>query len=421
MAYKFTTAKRVSQPDTLISKKSDEAIDRAEKASIKRPIRTKKINLETFHALSDAKKWKKLNSLINAGQGPLRLWKQEVEVEVEVEVEKKVNGKKEVESKRVIYLRPRTWGQYFYETLFLFPAEREARCDKVRAAIQMYIRPHLDAQTSMTAVVSTDKQREISTTLLNSERLAMLDRLESRVYAERIDSNLFSNKPKHVADKTKGDYLFFQDVRTPYHGMTTVPKGLSIAKIAPFKVTADVRILTKATHILANNSWPPGENVSPGEEWTFQKKGKRGKKDSLEEYYAGMLNAFGQHARTIVLEVADDNDDHWHSAYDAACHWLAKCRSNSKPSIMLVPLYRVGEFVPSERNKAHKQGWPKLMAAKLGMNDVKIPNQVSSSPSPISSRNTNGRASTSSLAYQGLSIINDNDNDKDNDGYIIIN
>ncbi|MFL6715675.1 MAG: hypothetical protein ACJ8G3_04855 [Burkholderiaceae bacterium] len=393
MADKPTLATpRSSEPHAVSASRSSSAEDRSQEAGIKRPITTKKLNLATFAQLNDAKKWKKLNSLIGAGQGPLRLWKDEVD------------------GQQVLYLRPRTWGQYFYETLFLFPDEQEARCDKVRAAIQVFIRPCLDAQTSTTRLAAAGEKEVISTNLLNSERLAILDRLESRVYNDRIDPTFFGNKPKHVPDKEKDDYKFFQDVRKPYHGITTVPKGLSIANIAPFKVMADVRILTTPTHTLAENYPAPGENASPPELWVSQTKEKHCNRDTLEVYYTGMLNAFGLDKRTIVLEVAGDDNDHWRSAYKAACQWLAECPEISKPSIMLVPLYRIDHFAPSKNSKAHLQGWSALMATKLGMQDVKVQHQASGPPASGLS-NTNGSATTQKLGYQSFRCIDDNDND----------
>ena len=378
-------------------------MDKSQEARIKRPIKTKQLNLTTFHELDDAEKWKKLNSLIKAGSGPLRLWKDEVD------------------DRKVLYLRPRTWGQYLYETLCLFPEEQEARCDKVRAAIELYIRPSLDAQTSMTTKAATGRKEMTSTTLLNSERLALLDRLEARVYNDSIDRTFFGNKPKHVLNKKKGDYRFCQDVRKPYHGVTTVPKGLSIARIAPFQVTADIRILTGQTHIVAENYPAPGENASPPTQWMLRKKGKGINRGALKKYYEGMLDAYARDKRTIVLEVAGDDDDHWNSAYDAARQWLANRPPSSKPSIMLVPLYRKDDFVPSKYSKAHLQGWSALMATKLGMNDVKVQHQVSSPPASFDS-NANVRTSRQGLVYQNFGFINDsdNDNDNDNDDYTIV-
>jgi hypothetical protein len=380
--------------------KSDAAVDKTQEARIKRPIKTRKINLKTFYKLDDAKKWKELNSLINAGQGPLRLWKDEV------------NGK------RVIYLRPRTWRQYLYETLFLFPDEQEARCDKVRAAIQMHIRPYLDAQTTTTVVIPTSNEKRTSP-LPNAERVAIVDRLDCRVYTDRIErSSFYGNKPSHVLDKRKGDNIFCQDVRKTYAGMTTVPKGLSIAKMAPFKVTADVRILTKTTHVLADKLLTPGENSSPPDEWTCLEKKKRTNEDALQNYYKGMLEAYGQHKRTIVLEVGGDSDTHWRSAYDAANQWLAVQPADDKPSIMLVPLYRIDDFLPSKHSKAHNQGWSALMAEKLEMKDVKISNQVSGPPTSSISSNASGSVYKQKHQYESFGIIHERNSDNDNDNIV---
>jgi hypothetical protein len=408
MADKSRPAKqRTSGPHTRPLSTSDDAVDKAQEARIKRPIKTKKINLETFRAVDDAKKWKRLNSLINAGQGPLRLWKAEVD------------------GARVLYLRPRTWCQYFYETLFLFPAERDARCAKVRAAIQMYIRPCLDAQvrTTTTAVTKTGKASRTST-ILNAERAALLDRLDCRVYTARIDpGSFYGNKPTHVLEKKKGNDTFSLDVRKAYDGMTTVAKGLSIAKIAPFKVMADVRILTKTTHILADGLPTPGENCSPPDQWTCLENEQLKNSDALREYYMGMLNAYGQNKYTMVLEVGDDNADHWRSAYHAAHQWLGRQPSRNKPSIMLVPPYRKNDFVPSGQSKTYHHGWPALMANMLRMEDVEIPNQVSSPLTSFSSSNASGSASRHKSAYVSWGVLekkdNDNDNDNDNDGYPI--
>jgi hypothetical protein len=397
------TTSRQQGPGSESPEKTNKAKEGLQKPDIKREVKTKEINLIAFCTLDDATKWKRLNSLIRLGQGPLRL------------------GKEEVNGQLVLYLRPRTWGQYFYESLVLFPAEQEARCDKVRAAIQMYIRPYLDAQ-GKTTVVMPNSGKTRTTTLLNTERTAILDRLDCRVYTDRIDpASFYGSKPSHVLDKKEKGNIFSQEMRRAYHGMTTVPKGLSIARIAPFKVTADVRILTTATHILADKLLTPGQNCSPPGPWTCKKKKQSGNKRSPQEYYKGMLDAYAQNKRTIVLEVGSDGDVDWRAAYDAAHQWLAEQPATDKPSIMLVPLYRVDDFLPSMHNKSHNQGWPALMAKKLGMKDVRAPNQTSclAAPPVTSNAGVNPKGGVqrriSHIVYEPPG-----DNDNDNDDYITI-
>jgi len=371
---------------------------------IKREGKIKEINLIAFRTLDDATKWKRLNSLIRVGQGPLRLWKDEVD------------------GQRVLYLRPRTWGQYFYETLFLFPAEQEARCDKVRAAIQMYICPYLGAQETTTTLTPNPGETRTAT-LLNTERTAILDRLDCRVYTDRIDpASFYGSKPRHALDKKEKGNIFSQEMRRAYHGMTTVPKGLSIARIAPFKVMADVRILTRTTHILADKLLTPGENCSPPGTWTCKKKKQSRNKRSPQEYYKGMLDTYAKNKRTIVLEVADDGDEHWRAAYDAAHQWLAEQPATDKPSVMLVPLYRVDDFLPSMHKKSHDQGWPVLMANKLGMEDVRVPNQTSYLAASPETSNASSVNSKGDLRDERLDIIFETPggNDNDNDNYTIV-
>lgn len=399
----LTTSGRPNSPHI-----SDAAETTAQEARVKRAKKTKKIDLKAFAGLSGSKRLKDLNSLIKAGKGPLRLWKEEVGGE------------------QVLYLRPRTWGQYFYETLFLFPAEQETRCDKVRAAIQMYIRPYLDAQ--MTTTVMTQNPGENRTAaLLNTERMAILDRLDCRVYTDQIDpASFFGSKPSHVLDKKRkrDANIFSQEMRRAYHGMTTVPKGLSIARIAPFKVTADVRILTKVTHILADRLPIPGENCSPSAQWACPEEKQFRYRARLRDYYMGMLEAYGRNMRTMVLEVGDDGDDHWLSAYDAANQWLADQPEHDKPAIMLVPLYRADDFLPSRHGKAHNQGWSALMAKKLEMEDVRIPNQASNSSAPPVTSNASV-ISQGKLRDGSLESISEtssgNDNDNDSSKYHIVN
>jgi len=293
----------------------------------------------------------------------------------------------------------------------------------VRAAIQVYIRPYLDAQTTTTVVIPTSNEKRTSP-LLNAERVAIVDRLDCRVYTDRIErSSFYGNKPSRVLDKRKGDNIFCQDMRKTYAGMTTVPKGLSIARIAPFKVTADVRILTKTTHVLADKLLTPGENSSPSGQWTCSEKEERTNEDALQDYYKGMLKAYGQHKRTIVLEVGGDSDSHWRSAYDAANQWLATQPANAKPSIMLVPLYRIDDFLPSKHSKAHNQGWSALMAEKLQMKDVKVPNQVSGPPASSITSDASGSVYKQKHRYESFGVIREwkSDNDNDYDNYNIVN
>lgn len=392
------TASGKRQPPGGSQKNSGNAEEELQEADVKRSVATEKINLKTFAALDSASQWNTLTSLIRDGHGPLRL------------------SKEAVDGERVLYLRPRTWGQYFYETLVLFPAEQEARCSKVRSAIQTHIRPYLDAQTVMT--VARPCSTEIRTfTILNRERMDILDRLDCRIYTNRIDpASFYGNKPRHVPDKTSGSHRFSQDVRQAYHGKTTVPKGLSIARIAPFKVTADVRILTEATHILAAKLPDSGENSSSPAQWTCPEMEQQVKTVALGNYYMGMLEAYGSGKRTIVLEAGGDSDEHWRSAYDAATRWLAQQPANDRPSIMLVPLYRINDFVPPGHDKAHHQGWTALMAKKLKMKDAEGPNQLCYSPASSGSSNAGGSVFRQDRPYSD----NDNDNDNDNRRYTAV-
>ena len=372
------TQKRQQFPKALSEPKYE--VDNAQATRIKRPIRTKKIDLARFKELNAAEKQKKLNALINAGKGPLRLWKEEV------------NGEE------VRYLRPRTWGQYLYETLWLLPDEKEARCDKVRAAIEMHIRPYLDEGTLPSDLSMRDKKTQ-ATANANIVNLDILDRLHCRVYVENIDSRyLYGNTPKRRSPWEKDQSIHSEHMRRTFHGMTTVPAGLSIARVAPFRVKADIRIMTAATHRVAENFPQFGANGSPSNEYTCRSEVMHDDPAALTKYYAGLLEAFGNDAGTIVLEVQHENDAHWHAAYAAAKERIKKGGAGAGLSIMLVPLYRADNFVPSGDSRVHNQAWAAQMALKLNL----ITQGELAKPPEARSRHQH------------------NDNDNDNDDYSII-
>jgi hypothetical protein len=159
-------------------------------------------------------------------------------------------------------------------------------------------------------------------------------------------------------------------MRTTFNGMTTVPKGLSIAKIAPFKVMADIRIVTPKTHRIADALPHTGPNASPPSGWIRKMRTEKDNAELAKENYKSILNAYGENKETIVLEVHFDKQSHWRAAYAAAKEWLASQASHSRPSIMLVPPYDSDTFTPSGNARVDKEGWSNLMAELVGMHNL---------------------------------------------------
>ena len=332
---------------------------------IKRPVKVKRIDLESFDERKIQqrtpeeieKKRQQLVSLTRRGAGPLRL--HEVEVA----------------GNMVLYLGPRTWGQYFYEKLWLFPAEKEARRREVREAIERYIRPWLERKTEARRAANADDKaqgtaNDSSATKQTAARgmsdLELLDRLHCRVYTKRIDAHAFyRNDPKtletfHIGRSSHTGYM-----RTAFNGMTTTPKGLSIAQIAPFKVMAEVRIMCSDTRSVAEQYGSLGGNGTPCKEVIHTMEGNNETPDALKLYYRQLLNFYGIGKHTVVLEVQGIGDTHWQSAYEACREWMQEQKFKEVISLTLVPLYRTEDYEASRNSIEDKRAWPYLMAEKL--------------------------------------------------------
>lgn len=362
MTSETTAVSRPVQPSSGWQKDGND--DGAQEKRIKRPIKTKKMNLESFDERGSTpateeeirKKLKKLASLSRSGAGPLRLR--------EVEVDDKI----------VLYLAPRTWGQYFYEKLCLFPAEKEARQREARAAIERYIRPWLERharkiRSRQAEPVPPDMLKNDTTTdqtgSYDTFNLDLLDKLHRRVYTKRIDGpDFYRNSIRDARSWHVDGNMHTEHMRTVFNGTTTVPQGLSIAQIAPFKVMADVRIMVPETRALAKKYGPVGGNGTPCKEVLNRPEGNR-PKSALEQDYYDLLEAYGVNAAKVVLEVQGIDDDHWNAAYSAAKRWMKK--RNKTASVMLVPLYRPEEHVAWRNSMEDKNAWPSLMAKKLGL------------------------------------------------------
>lgn len=199
MAYKVPTTgggRNWPAPSSSETEKTEADQEREQQAWIKRPVKEKKIDLESFDqrkptqrtAEQVEKTRKELISLTKRGAGPLRL--REVEVDGNI----------------VLHLAPRTWGQYFYEKLWLFPAEKEARRLEVRAAIERYIRPWLERNEKEfqsadgdgnTPATANNSKATAHTAPYGISNLELLDRLHCRVYTKRIGpAAFFGNTPK---------------------------------------------------------------------------------------------------------------------------------------------------------------------------------------------------------------------------------
>lgn len=333
---------------------------------IKRPIKEKKIDLKSFDERGPSqstpeeisKKRRQLISLTTRGAGPLRL--REVEVEGSI----------------VLHLAPRTWGQYFYEKLWLFPAEKEARRLEVRAQIERYIRPWLewhaktlqpvdcDGKTSSTV---DDSAANAQTGAPGISNLELLDKLHCRVYTRRIDSRAFyGSQPKDPEIFKVDASRLTNHMRIAFHGITTVPDGLSIAQIAPFKVMADVRIMAHETRLLADKHVDVGGNGTPCKEMRSTIEGKNATVVQLENYYYHLLAFYGKEEKRIVLEVQGIDIKHWQAAYSAARRWMTR----NSASLMLVPLYETKDDETS-RNRGHdNKAWPSSIIKHLNSTEA---------------------------------------------------
>jgi hypothetical protein len=359
----FTTAggrHHGSAPSSLTTEEVREMKDR-----IKRPVKVKRIDLESFDerkiqqrtSEEIEKKRQQLVSLTRRGAGPLRL------------------HQFEVSGNMVLYLGPRTWGQYFYEKLWLFPAEKEARRREVREAIERYIRPWLERKAEAPRAANADGKAQGTandssatkqTTAPDMSNLELLDKLHCRAYTKRIDAHAFyRNEPQTLQTFPIGRSSHTGYMRTAFNGMTTTPKGLSIAQIAPFKVMAEVRIMCSATRFVAEEYGLLGGNGTPCKEVIHDMEGNNETPGALKLYYRQLLDFYGTGKQTVVLEVQGIGDTHWQSAYEAAREWMQVNKFKEAISLMLVPLYRTEDYEAFRNSIEDKRAWPSFMAEKL--------------------------------------------------------
>lgn len=366
-------------------------------ARIKRPIKEKKIDLESFDERGPRqqltpeeieKKRQQLISLTKHGAGPLRLQKVEMKGSI------------------VLHLAPRTWSQYFYEKLWLFPKEKEVRRREVRAEIERYIRPWLErnAETLQSANGDGKTPSTVNNSKANAQtvspgisNLELLDRLHCRVYTKRIDSKAFyGNQPKAPEILKVDDDCFTNHMRTAFHGITTVPNGLSIAQIAPFKVMADVRIMAPETRLLAEKYVAVEGNGTPCKELRNQIEGNNATPLPLEAYYRQLLDSYANDENKIVLEVQGIDVKHWKAAYSAAKKWMNK----NKASVMLVPLYRPEDYEASRNDILDKKAWPSSIVAHL--NSVNLNSVEPPTTKPLKKMASNHESTDSTATSQQL-------------------
>lgn len=259
-----------------------------------------KIRLSHFHLLTPDQQLEALNKLIDSRRGPLRIREKDL-------------GK----GQKIFYLGTRTWPQYFLETLELFPAEKEERRRAARNAIEHFITPAFNHSNG------------------NPFNDDLIQKLHYRVYKRSVrGSNYYRDKPKQIDECRIGDQTYRFDSRTVMAGLTTVPKGLSIARIAPTKVVADVRIMVDKVEDEMSVFGRTCRNIAAplviDNDLPY-----------LVKHYTGLLESkkIDNSCRSIVLEVQGNNKSHWQAAYTAANTVMKQMLKPAKQgiSVMLVP------------------------------------------------------------------------------------
>lgn len=257
----------------------------------------------------------RLDKLIADVEGPLRAYRETV------------NGN------RILYLGVRTWPQYFEEFFFthiVCMPEKIAEIKKeTRAAIAQYIEPHLIVQAGVQNAIQNQRHA-----------VELMDMLYMRVDNSRVCADYFARKRDCETSSLKTNVDAFAGTKSIRPGgCFTVPKGLSIARIAPAKINADVRILAKPDtipHARTRQGDDDHRESKIERDGTGMQHGKENAFSDIATSYASLLEEQAAGKKTVVLQLLSNASLHWFVAHTVSTEFIRDA-GRDKPSIMLVP------------------------------------------------------------------------------------
>ena len=217
-----------------------------------------------------------LMNLAQFANGPLRLQKK---------VENGVTVK---------YLGVRSWSTYFFEKIIATPTQKSKAKLKTQKAIDRDVRSFLNnSRITMGRrpedVVASLQARVVGKSVTPAP-IAAVDNDE--------DSRTHTRPTNEITDVIKTSSKLF-------HGTGTVPTGLSLAAVAPLRIIADVRLVTKNTF----DSHPKGD-LRRGLTYSLSKFPGIDKKTCVNEfkkYYLDNLKKFeGVVQTSVVMEIQLD-------------------------------------------------------------------------------------------------------------------
>lgn len=320
-----------------------------------------RFRLNSFSTASAERQREKLQSVIADARGPLRAyWKNK--------------GRD-----RVFYLGVRTWPQYLKEFFFMhivcMPEKIVKIQKKTQLAIAEKIEPHL-----IVAANGNDTSKN------QRHAIELVDKLYWRIHGDHVCDDYLQRKqdceigPFEIYQKK---FVGTKSIRP--EGCITVPSGVSIARIAPAKVNADVRIL-------ARSDGSPRAQTSESNGDPVESKMQLGSEDipheqsdsnlNLFPFYSCLLKESATGMKTVVLQLRSNESSHWLAAYNAATEFIEPARTN-KPSIMLVP--------PDSEWESSNQGLPWISDAQWLQERMKNLKNSDALPPPRSSHHDSKR------------------------------
>ena len=320
-----------------------------------------RFRLNSFSTASADVQREKLQSLIADVRGPLRAyWKNKGQ-------------------HRVFYLGVRTWPQYLKEFFFMhivcMPEKILEIQSETRSAIAEKIEPYLGVDPNG-KIASHHKRHAIE----------LMDKLYLRIHDDHVCDDYLQRKQGCEIGPFKIDqeeFIGSKSIRP--EGCINVPKGVSIARIAPAKVNADVHILARSdggpraqtsesNDDPVENNMPRGIEVIPHEQ-------SDSKLNPLN-YYDTLLKKSATDKKTVVLQLLSNEPSHWSVAYTAATKFIKSARTN-KPSIMLVP--------PDSEWESSNQVLPRVSDAQWLAKRIKNVKNAEAFPPPRSSHHDSKR------------------------------
>lgn len=340
-----------------------------------------KFRLQNFRNKDSVNQRERLNALIADIRGPLRVQSGTVRGE------------------KVLYLGVRTLSQYCVEMFFKhianMPEKIVEREQKAIDAINTNILPYLRVEPNRDNAIPDQRHAG-----------EIMDKLFQRVCGVKISARYFERKqscesPLPFFDCDDRKLIATKWIRPS--GCISVPKGLSVARIASDKIKADAYICAKqpvvrtglpqtrmiddlgaldvdaeagfkdfsrqSSQTLSSESENDGDNIESSEQDGLSLPEEKDRaSEVLTKHYYTLLQDPALNKKTVALELASNDESHWVAAY-AAAGTRIETAGKDNMSIMLIPHDPKNNESIDNESSLSDADWLKKRTQQLGLSD----------------------------------------------------